>query len=50
MLNEAILNSEHNGFCQYCPTLTKSRIPMYLEKMFLYTLNEKKLNEETNFI
>ena len=20
----------HNGFCQYCPTLSKSRIPMYL--------------------
>ena len=23
----------HNGFCQYSPTLTKSRIPMYLEKL-----------------
>ena len=22
-----------SGFCQYCPTLTKSRIPMYLEKL-----------------
>jgi hypothetical protein len=23
----------HNGFCQYCPTLTKSKIPMYLKKL-----------------
>ena len=23
----------HNGFCQYCPTLIKSRIPIYLEKL-----------------
>ena len=23
----------HNGFCQYCQTLSKSRIPMYLDIM-----------------
>jgi hypothetical protein len=23
----------HNDFCQYSPTLTKSRTPMYLEKL-----------------
>ena len=37
------VNNYHNGFSQYCPTLPKSKIPMYLEifKMSLYTLNEK---------
>jgi hypothetical protein len=25
-----ILNNYHNGFCQYYPTLTRYRIPMYI--------------------
>ena len=26
----------HNGFWQYCPPLTKSRIPTYLEKYYVF--------------
>ena len=35
--------NSHNGPCQYCPTLNKSRVPMHLQKLkkSLYTLLEK---------
>ena len=42
----------HDDFYQYCPTLTKPRIPMYLLKlrMPLYTLHKKIQSRNLSYI